>query len=60
MINTDTPYAAALSLLDVFFTKEELSKSLVVKSKKSSKPALSEDKMRKLIGIFILSNIWLN
>ena len=51
-VNTDTPYSAALSLMDVFFTKEELSKSLVVQSKKSSRPALPEDRMRKLIGMF--------
>ena len=49
-INADTPYLAALSLMDVFYTKEE---SLVMTSKKSSRPALPEDRMRKLIGMFI-------
>ena len=52
-MNADTPYSAALSLMDVFFTKEERSKSLVMTSKKSLRPALPEDRMRKLIGMFI-------
>ena len=39
--------------MDAMFTKEELSKSLVMKSKKSSRPALPEDRMRKLIGMII-------
>ena len=34
-MNADTSYSAALSLMDVFFIKEELSKSLVMTSKKS-------------------------
>ena len=34
-MNADTPYSAALALMDVFFIKEELSKSHVMTSKKS-------------------------
>eukprot|EP00731_Ephydatia_muelleri_P034111 Em0047g30a len=48
-INADTPYSAALSLLDMMFTQEELRKSLLMKSKKSSRPGLPEDRVRKMI-----------
>eukprot|EP00731_Ephydatia_muelleri_P033685 Em0035g22a len=48
-INADTPYSAALSLLDMMLTQEELRKSLLMKSKKSSRPGLPEDRVRKMI-----------
>ncbi|KAL5488814.1 hypothetical protein EMCRGX_G017818 [Ephydatia muelleri] len=48
-INADTPYSASLSLLDMMFTQEELRKSLLMKSKKSSRPGLPEDRVRKMI-----------
>lgn len=44
-------YAYALILLDVLFTKEELSRSLMFKTKKSSKPALDEKKIQRLINL---------
>eukprot|EP00731_Ephydatia_muelleri_P000473 Em0001g473a len=50
-INADTPYSAALSLLDMMFTQEELRKSLLMKSKKSSRPGLPEDRVRKMIDM---------
>ena len=49
-MNTDIPYSTALGLLDV---KEELSQSLVFRSKKSSKPALAEDRMKRLMRMCI-------
>ena len=43
-------YAYGLQLLDALFTKEELSGSLLFKSKKSSKPPLEHDRVEKLLG----------
>ena len=45
-------YAYALSLMDVLFTKEELSASLLFKSKKSEKPGLEHERVEKLLGKF--------
>jgi len=44
-------YAYALILLDALFTKEELSKSLMFKTNKSSKPALDEERIRRIINL---------
>ena len=44
------PYAFALSALDVLFTKEELSSSLLFKSKKSKKPPLDHRKVQILLS----------
>jgi len=44
-------YAYALILLDAFFTKEELSQSLMVKTTKSPKPALDEKRIQRLIHL---------
>ena len=49
--NTETPYTTALGLLDAMFTKEELNKSLVFQSKRSSKPALPGEKIKRHIGM---------
>ena len=43
-------YSYALQLMDVFFTKEELARSLVFKSKKSTKPPLNQQKVEQIIG----------
>lgn len=43
-------YAYALNLLDSLFTKEELSSSLLFKSKKSEKPALDRERVEKLLS----------
>ena len=42
------PYAFALFALDVLFTKEELSSSLLFKSNKSKKPPLDHRKVQTL------------
>ena len=47
-IKADTPQAYGLALLDVFFTKQELKRSLLVKSKISNKPALDTTKVNKI------------
>ena len=39
-----------LSLLDIFFAKEELASSLVYKSKKSEKPGLDHSKVERMFG----------
>ena len=46
-------YAFGLQLLDILFTKEELSGSLLFKSKKSSKPGLDRERVDQLLGEFI-------
>ena len=46
-------YAFGLQLLDILFTKEELSGSLLFKSKKSSKPGLDRECVDQLLGDFI-------
>ena len=43
-------YSYGLSLLDVYFTKEELQKNLIYKSKSSDKPPLDPDRVQKLMG----------
>ena len=43
-------YAYALALLDIFFDKETLAKSLVFKSYKSNKPELDPVRVRKIFG----------
>ena len=45
-----TPYAFALSALDVLFTKEELSTSLLFELKKSDKPGLDHQKVEVLLS----------
>ena len=45
-----SPYAFALSALDVLFTKEELSSSLLFESKKSKKPPLDHRKVQILLS----------
>lgn len=42
---TRDAYSFALELLDMFFTPEELARSLVYKSKRSDKDALNKDKV---------------
>ncbi len=50
-------YAFGLQLLDILFTKEELSGSLLFHSKKSAKPGLEQVRVEKLLGELIeLSN----
>ena len=43
-------YAFRLQLLDILFTKEELSGSLPFKSKKSTKPGLDRERVDRLLG----------
>lgn len=43
-------YAFGLQLLDIFFTKEEQSRSLLFSSKKSSKPGLDRERVDRLLG----------
>ena len=45
-----TPYTFALAALDVLFTKQELSKSLMYATKRSDKQALDETKVAKIIS----------
>ena len=42
-------YAFGLQLLDILFTKEELSGSLLSKSKKSTKPGLDRERVDRLL-----------
>ncbi len=42
-------YAFALQLMDMLFTKEELFSSLLMKSKKSTKPPLDKTRVQRLI-----------
>ncbi len=46
------PYAYGRNMLEVLFSKEELAKSVVVKSKKSEKPPLSPKRVQVLFGMF--------
>jgi hypothetical protein len=39
-----------LALLDVFFAKRELGESLLFSSLKSTKPALCQEKVERIIG----------
>ena len=43
-------YAYGLQLIDILFTKEEQSQSLLFASKRSSKPALERERVDKLLG----------
>ena len=43
-------YAYARALLDVLFTKEEQRSSIVLESKKSTKPALDKNRVKLLFG----------
>ena len=43
-------YAFGLQVMDILFSKEELSISLLFKSKKSEKPGLESDRVAKLLG----------
>ncbi len=43
-------YSYGLQLMDILFTKEELSKSLLFKSKKSDKPSLEQERVSRLLG----------
>lgn len=45
------PYNFGFQLLDMFFTKEELSKSPLYESKKSDKPALDPLKVEKVLSL---------
>ena len=49
-IPSRNPYSYALRLMDVFFTKQEMAVSLLFKSRKSDKPALAEDRVKKLLS----------
>jgi len=44
-------YSYGLQLMDILFTKEELSKSLLFKSKKSEKPGLDQERVAKLLSL---------
>ena len=44
-------YSFALQLLTILFSKEELSASLLFKSKKSEKPALDQGRVEKMLKI---------
>ena len=48
-------YAYGLQLLDILFTKEEQSRSLLFSSKKSPKPGLERERVDKLLG---KSTLW--
>ena len=52
-----SPYTFALSVLDVLFTKEELSSSLLFSSKKSEKPALDHTRVETLLSKYIFMTI---
>lgn len=43
-------YSYGLQLMDILFTKEELSSSLLFKSKKSEKPGLDQERVAKLLS----------
>lgn len=43
-------YAYGLQLIDILFTKEEQSHSLLFSSKKSSKPGLDKERVDRLLG----------
>ena len=43
-------YTYGRSILDVLFTKEELGRSVVMKTKKSEKPPLPPEKIQLLFG----------
>jgi len=49
-IPATTPYAFALTAVDILFSKEELSSSLLFTSKKSTKPALDESRVELLLS----------
>ena len=49
-------YAFGLQLLDILFTKEEQSRSLLFSSKKSSKPGLDRERVDRLLGKYDLCN----
>ena len=44
-------YSYGLRLMDIIFSKEEMGKSLLFKSKKSQKPALDGEKVQQLLGL---------
>lgn len=44
-------YSFSLQLLTILFTKEELSASLLFKSKKSEKPGLDQGRVEKMLKI---------
>lgn len=48
-IRATEPYNFGFQLLDMLFTREELAKSLLYKTKKSDKPALDAAKVERLI-----------
>ena len=48
-INARDAYAFALQVLDMMFTKDELSKSLLFRSKKSDKPGLDKDEVERFL-----------
>ena len=50
-IPSKNAYAYGRSILDVLFTKEELGRSVVVKSKKSDKEPLPLEKIQLLFGM---------
>ena len=50
LIPSKNPYTFGFSLLDMFFSKEELSVSLLFHSSKSDRVALDQAKVSKIIG----------
>lgn len=50
MIPARDAYAYALAIMDILFTPEEMSTSLLFASKRSLKPALQQAKVEKLLG----------
>ena len=54
LLPADNAYLFGLMLLDLYFTKEELSECLIFPSTKSSKHALDQAKVRTIIGKFLL------
>ena len=48
-------YSFGLQLMDLLFTKEELSSSLLFISKKSEKPGLNPERVNKLLYFYMLA-----
>lgn len=47
-------YSYALALMEILFTQDEMSSSLLFSSKRSIKPPLDRVKVEKLLGKFML------
>ena len=50
-IPATNPYAYGLHLMDIHFTRTELSTSLLFQSKKSTKPGLDQEKVSKILNL---------